>query len=242
MSSLPTLDRMRTELVRSGLPSEYIERLMGELDDHVSDLEKENVMSTEAIDDRTLETRLGTAEELAACAATNYQRRRFLGRHPVLAFLIAPIPLTLVGWTAFLLLGFGFFQLCPYVLGDAFELQGKTVDQWPRAAVWSVWAFHYATRIVPPIIAAGLLCYLAHRSGVNWRWAILATALVAIVAGSYHSTMRLPVEPGNGQYSIGLGLGAQMFLPPQLIQLVLTLAVGVAFTWYWWRKRPTLAA
>ena len=189
-------------------------------------------MSTEDCALCTIEEQLGTPEQLADAAETNYRGATLPGRHPEIAFLIAPIPVTVLGWAAYLLLLGGLFALLPYVPGGVFRLEGKTVDQWPAVAVWGAWSVHYVGKFVPPALVAGLFCLMAHRGRVRPVWALLACALVALVAAAYHSSLVLPVEPGKGRYAIGLGLGLCMFRPTQLLQLATPLAVGLAFAWH----------
>lgn len=232
MKGLPMLETLRARLLGRGLPSHYVARLVDELADHVCDLTEERAMSTEDAVLCTLEERLGTPEQLVESAAKNYRGRTLPGRHPVIAFLIAPIPATLLGFAAFVFLGFGLLELSPLVLGEAFRLEGKTGDQWPAAAVGAAWSLHYAAKIVPPALVAALFCVLAYRARLQPRWALGACALVALVAAMYTSSMVLPVDPGKGQYSIGLGLGTCMLRPMQLAQLATPLAVGLAFAWH----------
>ena len=84
-------DRLREELRKRNLPPAYAARLIEELADHVTDLEQENP----SMDAQMLvEEKLGSPESLAEAAAAALAGRTFAGRHPVLMFLVVPIPTT----------------------------------------------------------------------------------------------------------------------------------------------------
>ena len=92
------LEKIREELVRQGLPCQYIERLVSELDDHFSDILEERKTSMNTAGKLTIapthvEQQLGNPEQLAAFAADQYHARTFWGRHPWITFVIAPLPL-----------------------------------------------------------------------------------------------------------------------------------------------------
>src|SRR5262245_46923954 len=101
MASLPSQDELRSELRRQGLPHSYVERLLAELDDHYEDLVEERSTSmgaarklqSESISQENLQERLGEPAQLALFAAEQYHARSFWGRHPVLTYLLAPLPL-----------------------------------------------------------------------------------------------------------------------------------------------------
>src|SRR5262245_40556290 len=87
MADLHWRDRLIVALRRQGLPTSYIDRLVEELSEHLTDLFTEEP-SMDA--QRDVEDRLGTPEQLAAAAKAEFQRRTFAGRHPVLTFLAGP--------------------------------------------------------------------------------------------------------------------------------------------------------
>src|SRR6185436_5764159 len=101
MANHPSRDELRSELRRQKLPRAYIARLLAELDDHYEDLLEERSTSMGAArklqvpqygqDD--LQQRLGQPAQLALFAAEQYHARSFWGRHPIVTFLLAPMPL-----------------------------------------------------------------------------------------------------------------------------------------------------
>ena len=101
MASHPSRDELRSELRRQKLPRAYITRLLAELDDHYEDLLEERSTSmgaarklqTGSTLQENLHARLGEPAELALFAAEQYHARSFWGRHPVVTFVIGPLPL-----------------------------------------------------------------------------------------------------------------------------------------------------
>ena len=93
-------DRLREELRKRNLPPAYAARLIEELADHVTDLEQENPNKDAQM---LVEEKLGSPESLAEAAAVELAGRMFAGRHPVLTFLVAPIPATVLTLAAVLL-------------------------------------------------------------------------------------------------------------------------------------------
>ena len=51
-----------------------------------------------------IEARLGKPEVLVAAALANRRQASVFGRHPILSFVVAPIPLAILSWVGFLLL------------------------------------------------------------------------------------------------------------------------------------------
>ena len=102
MANPPSRDALG-ELEQRGLPPAYIERLLGELDDHYNDLLEERSSSMGAarkldFEADDLQKRLGEPTQLAIFAAEQYRARSFWGRHPTVTFLLGPLPLLLISW------------------------------------------------------------------------------------------------------------------------------------------------
>ena len=226
MSNHPSLDGLGERLRRRGLPAAYVARLLGEFEDHVEDL----LMQEEPMSKEALTQRIGDIEELAAAAEYEYRQRTIVGRHPVLTFLIAPVPAVLVGWALFVLGSLAVFGATPLVLGSDFAVDGKPATQWPSAMITLANVLHQAGRFFPPALVALLFWRLASRSGLSWRWSLAACLLVALLAGAYTSEMQLPLETGRGRLAIGLGVS----LCPTLLQwaqLAVPALIGLLSAW-----------
>lgn len=141
---------------------------------------------------------LGNPRELAAGAAREYHRRTFSGRHPILMFLLAPLPLALVAWVAVVAsIAALFGWLGPKSGGDV-----PGAWRYGMPVVLVLWA------VVPPTFVALLICRMSTRSGRSWRWIAVSLGMLALATAAFHSDLRWPSRPGNGQLMVGFGLNS----------------------------------
>src|SRR5262249_30760865 len=150
--------------------------------------------------------RLGDPVQLAILADEQYRRRSFLGRHPIITFLIAPLPLVLAGIVAIaaclalidVVVGYLFPQFDPHDYTVTYIMTGALV--------------FWLLVVVPPLTAAVFLCRIARRNAVNWRWTIAACALVSLYCGLlFVSSSIVTAEDSQAKVRMGVGL---MLLPP----------------------------
>lgn len=209
-------DELIAELRRRGLPRAYCRRLAAELADHYHDALAEastgaasstsssstflesgdHGMEAERI--QTVCGQLGDPHTLAAGAAQEYHRRTFSGRHPILMFLLAPLPLALLAWAgtvASIATLFGW-------LGPESGSEVPNAWRYGMPVVLVLWA------VVPPTLVALLVCRMSVRSGRTWRWVVASLALIALATAAFQSDLRWPSKPGNGQLLIGFGLNS----------------------------------
>ena len=83
MDAQQWLNQLQAALARQKLPPFYVERLVAELSDHITD-SLEDRMSTDAKDLHGVFQRLGSPSQVASSAAQEYRRAKFSRRHPVL--------------------------------------------------------------------------------------------------------------------------------------------------------------
>ncbi len=240
------LDRLAQELKRRGLPQEYVARYVDELNDHIIDLieERRSGMSKDAPNSDALNTkptdwneiaaRIGDPATLAEAASVEFSRRTFCGRHPVLMFLLAPLPLAVLAWAAMFAASFGLMAgivaIAQWLGGDAD--MGVTVARWPTGVVWMFATLFVLSATAPPAALTVLLCRLANRSGLSWRWSLAACLVLALVAGMFQASFGPPVTVGDGDGRIMLGFGMWLFPPvQQLLQFALPLAIGLGLVW-----------
>src|SRR5689334_6350813 len=140
------VENVRNELAGQRLPRAYGERLLGELADHAEDWEAADGRA--GIAGPTIEEALGTPAEVARIAAGKYRKTRFAGRHPVLVFVIAPLPLI---FAIEILIAFGCSQLYNLVVGD---------DPYFRAGVTLMQTFRFALLLVPLLTTSLLFFWL----------------------------------------------------------------------------------
>lgn len=218
-----SLERLRRHLAGRGLPSNYVERVIGEWADHLEDLSTAQ-FSKEAEMPQTISlSALGDEQELADATVLHYWSRTFAGRHPVWTFLIAPIPLLLVCWLAY----YAGIVLFVTAMGEDFLHRQSPTQH-------AIVQFLLETGLqLPPIAATALLAWLAHRSGHPLRWFMAACTLVAILAACHHATFALPIGRGKGMLAIGFGIGANV----HALQALAPLLTGALLMW-WYGRHP----
>ncbi|MBX9790830.1 MAG: hypothetical protein K2Y37_18075 [Pirellulales bacterium] len=206
-------EQLEGELRRQGLPRAYRRRLAAELTEHfhdaLDDRHCDRLFSTtnslqqgdqgmEAERIQAVCGQLGDPVALAAGAAHEYQRRTFSGRHPILMFLVAPLPMALVAWAAVVVAVTSLFAW----LGPESGAAVPAAWRYGMPVVLVLWA------IVPPTLIALWVCRMSARSGRTWRWIAVSLALISLATAAFHSDMRWPTRPGNGQLLIGFGLNS----------------------------------
>jgi hypothetical protein len=227
------LDDIRLECGRQHLPPVYVDRLVGELSDHLTEL-MEDSMSMEASEHPS--ALLGSASEIVAAATSEYRRRRFSGRHPWFAFIVAPILTLPILWAASLLL----FVFGAKTIG--FDSDNPTVTE-----EFSRWANEMApfavvvTLVLPVVVAAIVFCQLAIKTAVSRRWVLACCFVLAIIGGAANSSVSLPTAGTKGSVAFGFGIS----LPPssqQLAQFMLPLLIGCWILNLGRRATPTFMA
>jgi hypothetical protein len=247
MDDQQRLEALRAELASRGLSRAYIERLVAELDDHIADLAN-HLLNPASHLERNLDMsaarkpgysvdnlgeRIGTPTQLAIFAAEQYRARSFLGRHPILTFVMAPLPvfaaLCLTYYLVVALPILAFVYLAEHVLGWPFA-----IEKHPWFGCGVLTFFSCDLVVLAPITTAWLLSRLAIRNAVNWRWPTVACALLAAVVAMVRFSWNLHPGPHqNGVFTIGFNVGssAQWILLDWLPKFGLALAIGLALVW-----------
>jgi hypothetical protein len=234
VSNHRVLEIVAAELRRYGLPSAEVARLLQELDDHVADLfaGQGGLMDEVMQVNEQIESRLGRPEALVAAALANRRQTSVFGRHPVLSFVVAPIPLAILSWIGFFLLWIGLVEATGWILGD------DAVQDWPALKIYAMQTMEIGMRFLSPALAVVLLCWCAKRAGMSWRWTLAATCLVALIAGALVVQTTLSEEARQGTIVFGLGLPVLKSI--NLIQLLVPLLVGAISLW--WARNHRLKA
>jgi hypothetical protein len=214
----PWHDRLRHELNKRGLPATYSARLIEELTDHFADIQQEN-LSMDA--HMSAEERLGTPESLAAAAAKELGGRSFADRHPILTFVVAPIPAVAVTWYAVILICFA----CKTLVTPSTPVQIGS----PTAVEWAVaYGCLYVSRFLPFLLTAWLFSHLGRRAR-RPIWGMAACGIVAYFAFIFLIGVHAPSEHHNLSIGFGPALGLRHW-QDRLVQALLPLAIG-AWTW-----------
>ena len=234
MAGRQWLDCLETELRRRSLPAGYRARLLEELADHLSELEQETTsMDAQAL----LEERIGRPEAVAAEARSEFDRRTFAGRHPVLTFGVVPVFVVVGTLIASLLVAWGISWLA-YMTTP--QLRQQTLP--PNALQLGVMhATVWFVRLTPFVLAAWAFAREGRRID-RPKSVLLSTAIVAVLASLFWMTVRTPTDEVQGLVVFGLSIH-QLPRAEQWLQAAPPLAIGV---WTWWsmqrRERQVGAA
>lgn len=83
--------------------------------------------------------------------------------------------------------------------------------------------------VVPPLTAALLMCRIARRNALNWRWPIIACTLLALVASFLSVSYRLALAPNEGRMMIGVNFDSSpsWILLSYLPKFIAALGIGL---------------
>ncbi len=234
MAGRQWLDCLEAELRRRRLPTGDRARLLEELADHLSELEQETTSMDAQV---LLEERIGRPEAVAAMARSEFDRRTFAGRHPVLVFGVTPVLLVLGLLLASLLVAWGVAWLACLTTP---QLREQTVP--PTAVQLGVMqAVVWFVRLTPFVVVAWAFAREGRRIQ-RPKSILLSTAIVSALAFVFWMAVRAPADGVEGQVVFGLAI-QQVPHAEQWLQAALPLAIGV---WAWWsmqrRERQVGAA
>jgi hypothetical protein len=211
--SMGSLEPLRQDLVRRGLPLDYVERVIGEMEDHLADLAQDAERAGPGSDAacRPTARHLGCPRRLADLVVSQFRAGSFCGRHPAIAFLLAPLPLVFLGWV-----------LASVTLLSALAAMRAGFDATPPAAAWD-WLCQAAAAVAQAGPVAGatvVFCRLSYRCGRGWPWAAGASGLLVLLTASFQSTVWMAAETGAGAVVYRWGL------PVQFLQMLVPLGLG----------------
>lgn len=211
MSDQQWLERVRAGAVRRGLPPEYAARLVEELRAHAEDAAADPRGNAPAA------ARLGDPDAVVAAAVAAYRADSVGGRHPVLAFLVAPA-------VAFL------FAAALYtVVGDcALAALAGLVGGSGHAVVFAATVgVAWLTGFVTPLLLVWVAWRAYRRSGRPRWWYYAASGAVVVLSAFLVGEFNPPTATADAEVFFEL---TSSFSPLQLVQLLLALgfAAGVA--------------
>jgi hypothetical protein len=252
MDAQQWLNQLQAALARQNLPPFYVERLVAELSDHITD-SLEDRMSTDAKDLRHFTSPLGTPAAIASAAIGEFRKRRFSSRHPILSFVVIPVLSLVLGWIAAVLL---------FVLGAQLVLwlNGESGGRFPQWMIVCLPVLTGAFVLAPIALVAALVCRVAGRAAIGWKWPLAACVILALVGGAalfdvkmtgvdrgvLHGTQFKNVRPQldeqHGHMMFGFGVNTHPH-PWQVVQFSVPLAICGLFVWrqYSQRRQHVLA-
>jgi hypothetical protein len=178
-------------------------------------------MSTEALHDQSLHARLGTADDIVQSAKANLPTGAFARRHPIVTYLVAPLPLLIVLWIAYLAALIGMVSL----------FKPTVYEPWhARVAGVLISGLAY----VPTLLVVLVITWIAIRSQSKVRWWLAGALPVAFLSALLVVSFRMPTAPGTGNLNVGL------VLPPsiaQFPQFIVPMLIATAFMVYYHVRR-----
>jgi hypothetical protein len=228
-------ERFRRALYRRRLPAAYVDRLVEELTDHATDL----FMETNSMDaEMNVEARLGSPEHLATVAKSEYRRRTFAGRHPVLTFVAGPIVAIIGTITAICLTAFSASWLIDEVAGGIFSTNDELGLPPTSLEMGFVQVFNLCVRFVPFAFSTWLFVRLGRRAAGR-GWCIASCGMIALVAIFVTSIVTPANATAKATWSIGLGSNVGF---DQIVQAVVPLVLGAWMLWQSQRDQPKALA
>jgi hypothetical protein len=217
-----SLQILRNELVRRGLPRDYVARVTGELADHVDDMAAEagcSVTSATSVMRPQLADRLGDPVRLADGIAREFQRRTFLGRHPWLAFVALPAGAMIAAWVATNVIIVLLVQL---LLGMGGAIPS---DAWRWAAAIVAGTLAYGMTYGMPVLLWWWALRKARQTTRAWSWAWATTTVLVLASFMFRiSVFRMD----NGRFGIDSSI-------PLRFALGVLYGDSLSADWKFWR-------
>lgn len=223
MPSPAWLEEMRIELERQKLPRAYLARCLEELADHHEDVQ------LAGHSDAAAAQKLGHAKDIGQAVSEGLRRATFAGRHPWILFAALPLPLMLVEWCAFFLIGGGGLYLLAAWLGLDLLADEAPLAQWPPLLVGYLHALLFLAGFWPPLGLTWAWATLARRAGCGESWVWLSAFLFGLGALSYRYRVFEAADHVQGEFGLQ-GLPS----PLQFAQFLMPLA---AAAWMIRRRR-----
>ena len=237
MANPPSRDALRTELEQRGLPPAYIERLLGELDDHYNDLLEERSSSMGAarkldFEADDLQKRLGEPTQLAIFAAEQYRARSFWGRHPIVTFVLGPLPLLLISWIVTGCTVVWTAEGITYIGEHWFGIEQRQncvrrpfVGCKPVSCLFASGLSCFSASLV-----AAAMCRTARRNAVSGVGRLFLARLLSFVAGFLVSGLLSRIgSPMKGRIMLGVDLdfSARLVVLTYLPKFAAAIAIGL---------------
>jgi hypothetical protein len=145
--------------------------------------------------------------------------------------LLAPLPLLVLCWIATGLGVTGAAKTIAYICEHGFGLSAGKIypGDYLVAQAGMMVAVSWLLIVGPPLVVAWLLCRVAARNALNWRWPIASCFLLAFIAGCLAVSYRLAVQPHEGQFMVGLSFATspQWLLLVFLPKFAVAIAIGL---------------
>lgn len=210
------LHEFESTLNGSGLPSKYIQRIVGELNDHHEDAIE---------DDPDIDiSSFGNPCELASNVIGEYRNQHWVGRHPILAHFILPPILTIVLQVLFVVAILFSIEFCSELFFGAEFLERKEKRDHSQITIFSLLAVCYWTRFVPYGITIWWAVRNHCKSGLGYLWALIPILSTTFLAAITNIELKIPSQFQEGQFTIGTQFDLTTM---QIFQTAFALAIGM---------------
>jgi hypothetical protein len=217
MGARPPHEQLRESLVARGLPEGQASRVAREICDHIMDLRDEaqrDGIPPEAVQD-FVDRRLGPLDPIADAVVSEYRGRSFCGRHPVLCFLVAPLPLVTVAWAAIHVATLA-------VVGLLRDARATVASADPNAIVQFA---DYGSQSIAFAGIASMLLWSFRHSGHPARWLSVAWLQLVVFAALFHTQSSGSWPAGPAAVVVALRPGSSPHLLIALALAVLALCL-----------------
>jgi len=208
MPEIDPIQELGRKLLRRGVPRRHAVRIVQELIEHRDVLEAEGRAAGQSLEAArsAASEKLGDIDELAEELLATRRRSYWCGRHPLISFVLLPLP-------AFLLLFIGLLFLGAQVSGVMSWSEHK--ESLPEPNWAAVRVGFYSVLCMAVTITAAFTCYLARRCCCGFKWAVIGCAVVFVHALLFNTGFVQPNGTGYGFVWIGYRLRWLNF--PELI-------------------------
>jgi hypothetical protein len=224
----PRFDVMKERLLRAGLAPRHVRRYIAELDDHWSDLVREEMAKGTArlAAEADALSRLGDENDLAAAMLERRDLRSLIDRLPWASFIFGPLALVVASIVAVLFVEAGVLTIISHFYANPLH---RPPPEWfmLSVAAWNAWP-----TFVAPLAIALFFVVLGARQRMPAGFTLLSVAITCALGGFQQLSF---VDNGyHGELSFGSGL-----LPPfphgLILQGVLSALVSASIAiGTWW--------
>jgi hypothetical protein len=210
------------KLLRQGVSRRHVARIVRELGEHRDDLEAEGRAAGQSPDAARSAAceKLGNINAPGGELVATRRRSYWCGRHPLISFVLAPLPM-------FFLLFLGILWLWGEASGliawTEHQEEGLPMPDWAAVRVG-----FYAALCMALTISAGFICLLARRCCCGLKWTLIGCSVFFGQALFLHTGFTPPRGvPGHGNFWIGYGIGR--LNRPELIACVVPLVLFILY-------------
>jgi len=169
-------------------------------------------MSTELMRSDSIEARLGSPSQIASAARQVASSLAFSKRHPLVTFVVLPIPMLAVLWVGY----------AAAIVGILSLFKPDAASPWAGSVVG---VLVHGLAYVPAVALTLALGWIAARRHCRISWWLGSVALIAAVAGLLSVAFHMPTTPGTGQFAVGLGIPPALANWPQIMAPIFVAAM-----------------